>query len=147
MQINQKPIKRASGIVASVTVSLSEILVQQPYFTLKSTRNSKGEYSSDFLELLWGLGADTQEPILEDLSSTHRNRFNQVVQCPKWLCEERLDHDWITSGYASRAAVDKASGSLMVEAVYRMRGETKDMQAMLNQRDKSDKIDESLWVK
>ena len=143
----QQKIKRASGIVASVTVSLSEILRVQPYFTLKSTRNSKGEYSSEFLELLYGLGVDVQEPIREDLSSTHRNRFNEVVTCPKWLCEERLDSLWINSGYASRAAVDKASGSLLVEASYRMRGETKDMQAMLNQRDKSSTIDESTWIK
>jgi hypothetical protein len=147
MQHNQQKIKRASGIVASVTVSLSEILRVQPYFTLKSTRNSKGEYSSEFLELLYGLGADVQESIREDLSSTHRNRFNEVVTCPKWLCEERLDSLWINSGYASRAAVDKASGSLLVEASYRMRGETKDMQAMLNQRDKSCTIDESTWIK
>lgn len=147
MQVQQQKIKRASGIVASITVSMSELLRVQPYFTLKSTRNSKGEYSSEFLELLYGLGADVQESIREDLSSTHRNRFNNVVTCPKWLCEERLDSLWINSGYASRAAMDKASGSLMVEAVYRMRGETKDMQAMLNQRDKSSTIDESTWIK
>ena len=147
MQVQQQKIKRASGIVASVTVSLSEILRVQPYFTLKSTRNSKGEYSSEFLELLYSLGADVQEPIREDLSSTHRNRFNEVATCPKWLCEERLDNGWINSGYASRAAVDKASGSLLVEASYRSRGETKDMQAMLNQRDKSADIDESQWIK
>ena len=147
MQVQQQKIKRASGIVASVTVSLSEILRVQPYFTLKSTRNSKGEYSGEFLELLYSLGADVQEPIREDLGSTHRNRFNEVVTCPKWLCEERLDPSWINSGYASRAAVDKASGSLLVEASYRARGETKDMQAMLNQRDKSSTIDESTWIK
>lgn len=147
MQVQQTKIKRASGIVASVTVSMSEILSTLPYFTLKSTRNSKGEYSSKFLELLYGLGADVQEPIREDLSSTHRNRFNEVVTCPKWLCEERQDNGWINSGYASRAAVDKASGSLLVEASYRARGETKDMQAMLNQRDKSTEVDESQWIK
>jgi hypothetical protein len=146
MQIQQSKIKRASGIVASVVISLSELIKVYPEFKVKDIKTPYGHYSKEFLELLQGLGMDTKETIREDFNTTHRNRFNEVVTCPKWSGEELQTPEWINSGYASRAAVDKASGSLLVEASYRQRGETKDMQAAYDERDKNTEVDKTQWV-
>ena len=62
--------------------------------------------------------------------------FNQIVVCSRWVGEERLDSAWIKSGYASRPAIDKASGSKLTEDIYRARYETEDAQALLESRDK-----------
>jgi hypothetical protein len=146
MQVQQSKIKRASGIVASVVISLSEIIKVYPEFKVKDIKTAYGHYTESFLELLQGLGLDTKETIREEFNTTHRNRFNEVVTCPKWSGEERQDDAWVNSGYASRAAKDKASGSLLVEASYRQRGETKDMQAAYNERDKNTEVDKTQWV-
>jgi uncharacterized protein YllA (UPF0747 family) len=72
----------------------------------------------------------------------HRNRFNESVVCSRWVGNERLDTAWIKSGYASRSAIDKASGSRMTEDVYRSRHETEDTQAALESRDKYNDTEE-----
>ena len=52
----------------------------------------------------------------------HRNRFNEVVICDRYVGNERTDKEWLNSGYASQEAKDKATGSKMLADLYRLRG-------------------------
>lgn len=67
-----------------------------------------------FESILYDLGCDTNQPIEWQESTIHRNRMNKVVECRRWACYERIDEAWINSGYASREAINKASGSKLL---------------------------------
>lgn len=126
---NKKP--RPNAIVALCIVSESEIIKILP--------NYSSEFESreqEFKEFLYSLGLDVYKPYLRQDALQHRNRLNEIVVCSRWVGSERLDAAWIDSGYASRAAVDKASGSRLTEDIYRARYETEDAQALLESRDK-----------
>lgn len=69
----------------------------------------------DFKTLLWGLGINVNMPIERQDGFCHRNRFNEVVICTRWVGYERLDKDWIKSGYASREAKNEASNNKMLK--------------------------------
>lgn len=67
-----------------------------------------------FTSVLHGMGIDTSKPVERQDDLLHRNRLDQVVQCTRWVGVERLDKEWLESGYASREAKNEASGSKMV---------------------------------
>ena len=52
----------------------------------------------------------------------HRNRMGKVVVSDRWAGNERIDYQWIMSGYASKEARDKSSGSRLLADIYRMKG-------------------------
>lgn len=128
--MNKKP-TRPNAIVALCIISESEIIKVMPNYT------SEFEYKDEeFKDFLYSLGMNVDRPYQRQDGLQHRNRFNEIVVCSRWVGEERLDEAWISSGYASRAAIDKASGSKLTEDIYRARYETEDAQAMLESRDK-----------
>lgn len=133
-----RKLNRDSLIVANVIVSESELLAYNPDFF-------KGITPHEFKKALFELGIDTNLPILQQSNIKHRNRLNEVVKCNRWLGEERLDPEWITSGYASQEAKDKASGNKLLEDCYRARALTRDAQIALEDRDRHAVIDESQW--
>ena len=90
----------------------------------------------EFKDFLYSLGMDVDKPYQRQDALQHRNRFNEIVVCSRWVGNSRLDEKWINSGYASREAIDKASGSKLTEDLYRARYETEDAQAMLESRDR-----------
>lgn len=69
----------------------------------------------EFLDLLFSLGLDIYKPYELQENVIHRNRFNEVVQCHRFVGAERLDREWLASGYASREAKLEGSGSQMVK--------------------------------
>ena len=75
----------------------------------------------------------------------HRNRFNEVVICDRFVGNERIDPNWINSGYASKEAKDKASSNKILDDIYRSKLLTEDIQLSLEERDKYSTIDESEW--
>lgn len=95
-----------------------------------------------FNNFLYSLGMDTQRPMIRQDALQHRNRFNEVVVCSRWVGEERLDEAWLHSGYASREAIDKASGSKILEDLYRSRNLTQDAQDSLEARDRYNVVKE-----
>lgn len=128
--MNKKP-TRPNAIVALCIISESEIVKVMPNYS------SEFEHSDEkFKNFLYSLGMNVDRPYQRQDALQHRNRFNEIVVCSRWVGEERLDEAWITSGYASRSAIDKASGSKLTEDIYRARYETEDAQAMLESRDK-----------
>lgn len=138
---DKSKLNRESLIVAIVIVSESEIQAIRPEFKA-SWETEKPDYFSHYL---YGLGIDTTRPIERQNNLKHRNRLNEVVNCPRWVGFERQDVEWIESGYASREGIDKFVNSRLLDDVYRMRQMTEDAQAALADRDRYTVIDESCW--
>ena len=106
------------NIIAIVSVSLSELEVLHKGISTKWTEENKEEFKS----MLYSVGLDTDKPYEVQENLPHRNRLNKVVQCNRWMGNERTDAAWITSGYASFAAIDKAKNSYLINDMYRQRG-------------------------
>ena len=60
-------------------------------------------------KLLWSLGLNVVSPHYEEQNLQHRNIFNQVVTCRRWVAPERTDATWIRGGSASLEAVIASS--------------------------------------
>ena len=129
-KINQQT--RGSSICAILHVSESEIQAGHP--TYDSTWES--EHSTFFLDILWDLGLNTNQEYTRDDAITHRNRLNQVVTCSRWRGNERGDTAWLSSGYASKEAMDRSLNNNLLDDTYRSMGCTTDVQDFLEARDK-----------
>jgi hypothetical protein len=128
--MNKKP-TRPNAIVALCIISESEIIRVMPNYSAEFEFKDE-----EFKDFLYSLGMDVDKPYQRQDALQHRNRFNEIVVCSRWVGNSRLDEKWINSGYASREAIDKASGSKLTEDLYRARYETEDAQAMLESRDR-----------
>lgn len=133
----QKKIKQ-SNIVALCIVSESEIAKAIPEYTYSWQTNNPDLFNL----ILFQLGMDIKKPIETQLGLTHRNRLNEIVICARFVGDERLDFDWLNSGYASQQAKDKVSGSRMLEDLYRAKNLTVDRQLALEAKDKYKYVDE-----
>lgn len=123
-------VNKPNSIVALCIISESEIAKVIPDYSFHM------ETEESFKELLHSLGMDIQKPYSRQDALQHRNRLNEIVICSRWVGEERTDEDWVNSGYASREAIDKASGSKILESLYREKGLTEDAQEAMRQRDR-----------
>ena len=74
-------------------------------------------------KILHDLGLDVYNYPVDEQNVQHRNRFGNVITTWRWVCNERIDKEWVNSGYASQAAIDKASGSRLLVDCYMQRGE------------------------
>ena len=109
-----------SNIIALSIVSSMDIAEVKPDFTYKWAEENKG----DFYEILWAFGMDVNQGVEIQEMVNHRTRLNRLVTCDRYCGHERTDKVWIESGYASREAKDKASGSKLVADIYRGKGMT-----------------------
>lgn len=107
-----------SGIAAIVYISESEIAKYYEDYDA----SWEEEYPNSFKKILWKLGLDVNTLYQRQDGLFHRNRLNEVVFCSRWVGCERLDKEWIESGYASQEAIDKASGSKLIKDLYRLKG-------------------------
>ena len=137
MTLKNKKYTRPSAIVALCIISESEIVKVLPNYSCDYENESES-----FKNFLHGLGMDITKPFQRQDGLQHRNRFNEVVVCSRWVGEERIDDGWINSGYASKEAIDKASGSKILEDLYRSKYLTEDAQALLEARDKYTEVKE-----
>jgi len=124
--------QKASLICAVIHVSESEIQTAYENYNSEWEVNFPRKFSS----ILWDLGLDTSQDYTKQINIQHRNRLNQVVQCTRWYGNERSDEEWLKSGNASRAALDKSQNNHIVDDIYRQRHETVDAQYTLEQRDR-----------
>ena len=131
MKVTEPKQKRSSAIVAMVIVSESELVKVIPDYDYRLEQEDK------FKEILAGLGMDVSKSYLRQDGLQHRNRFNEVVVCSRWIGHELTTEEWIKSGYASKEAIDKAAGSKILDDLYRTRYLTEDGQALLEARDRS----------
>lgn len=140
MNNKQKSTTRPSAIVALCIISESEITKVIPNYS-SDFENSE----TSFKVFLYSLGMDVSKPYKRQDGLQHRNRFNEIVVCSRWVGEERIDSEWINSGYASKEALDKASGSRILEDIYRSKYLTEDAQNLLEARDKYSQVDNDFY--
>lgn len=123
--------QRPSAVVADIIISESEIAKVMPEYSYELEEKEPEK----FKEIMYSLGMDVNQIYLRQDAIQHRNRFNEVVVCSRWVGRERIDNDWLTSGYASKQAIDKASGSKILESLYREKCLTEDAQRVLEEKD------------
>lgn len=131
----EKKRQRPSAIVADIIISESEIAKVMPEYSYLMEEQEPEKFKA----LMHSLGMDINEFYIRQDAIQHRNRFNEVVVCSRWVGRSRLDEEWLKSGYASKEAIDKASGSKMLESLYREKCLTEDAQIALEQRDAREK--------
>lgn len=117
MQIKQERIK-TSNIIALCIVSSMDVYKVKPDFTYDWAENNK----EDFYKLLYQFGMDTNSIVDTQEDVTHKDRTGRLVTCHRYVGQERYDQEWIKSGYASREAIDKSSGSSLLNDLYRSKG-------------------------
>ncbi len=133
---NNKASSYSSKILALVYVSSSEIAKVIPDWDEVKAMEDPAMFNL----MLFELGIDPKFPIEHQLNFQHRNRFDEVVICSRWVGHERQDKEWINSGYASKEAVDKAKNSRMLDSSYRSRACTIDVQEMREEKDRRSKL-------
>ena len=107
-------------IAAFVSVSMSELAIAKPDISYDWIEKNQ----SQFKNMLFQLGIDITMPIDVQEDVIHRNKLNKVVQCTRWVGEERQDLGWLDSPYASREAIDKKKNNALLNDLYRQRGLT-----------------------
>lgn len=107
-----------SNIIALSIVSAMDLAEVMPHFTYKFAEENPAE----FREILWQFGMNVNQGVETQECVTHRTRLNRLVTCDRYIGNERVDKEWIESGYASREAKDKSSGSKLLTDIYRAKG-------------------------
>lgn len=120
-----------SLIAAVIHVSESEVKELYPDYDA----SWEVDHPEKLKHILNNLGLDTSKEYVRFDGIQHRNRLNQIVTCSRWYGMERDDKNWLESGYASQAALDKAKNNKLLEDSYRARYMTVDAQSMLERRD------------
>lgn len=108
-----------SSIIALVYISLSELQTVEPRYNAEWAESSGDE----LLDILHGLGVDINRPVERQVVE-HRNRFGNLITCPRWVGCERIDKTWIESGYASEEAIAKSLNNGLINDSFRLRGLT-----------------------
>jgi len=106
------------NITALVYISLSEIQKIRPEVNPQWAKNHKKEFQI----ILHELGMNTDVPYDHQEKVQHRNRFNEIVTCDRYVGNERTDKEWVESGYASVAAIDKSKNNRLLIDLYRQKG-------------------------
>ena len=109
-----------SRINATEIVSESEIFKLYPDYDARLEESDPDRLQN----ILFEFGLDIEKPIERQDGLQHRNRFNEVVVCSRWVGQSRLDEDWLKSGMASCEAKDKARSSRLLDDLYRQKGMT-----------------------
>jgi hypothetical protein len=107
-----------SNIIALSIVSAMDVVEVMPHFTYKWAE----ENPKEFREILEQFGMDTRSGFETQTDVTHRTKLGRLVTCDRYVSNERIDKEWIQSGYASREAKDKSSGSKLLTDIYRQKG-------------------------
>ena len=105
-------------IAAVVTVSLSEIQKVVPWVTAEYLDEHRKELDG----MLYDLGLDSKNYPYEVFTDMHRNRFNEIVTCQRYVGNERTDVEWLNSGYASQEALDRSRNNKLLTDLYVKRG-------------------------
>jgi hypothetical protein len=125
-------------IMAVLHVSESELQMVIPEYSKQWADSNPAELK----DALWKLGLDTNFQYTFQTATQHRNRLSQVVLAGRYYGDERSDPEWLKSGYASQAAIDKARGSKFTDDLYRQKGLTVDTQIAMEIKDKYNTVEE-----
>lgn len=106
------------SIAAIVYISLSEIQTVAPFVNEDFIENNQ----EVFKKMLYDLGMDIYNYPCSIQNVTHRNRFGNIITCPRWVGNERVDFDWVNSPYSSVEARDKSLNNSILTDLYRNKG-------------------------
>lgn len=106
-------------IAAIKYVSMSELQLVNPKINKDWILNNLNE----FQKIMHSIGVDTSQEIEVQEDIQHRNIFEDIVTCDRFVCYERTDKEWVESKYASPEAKDKAKGGRILLDLYRMKGQ------------------------
>ena len=106
-------------IAAISYISMSELAMVKPDITYDWIV----ENNHAFLDMLNGLGMDTTMPIERQQDVMHKNKLGKTVTCDRWVGNELTTKEWVNSGYASQAAIDKSKNNKILLDLYRQKGE------------------------
>ncbi len=105
-------------IAAISYISLSEIQTVANWVTEEFIE----ENPEVFKKMLFDLGMDVYNYPWEVQKVTHRNRFGNTITCPRYVGNERVDKEWVSSGHASYEAVAKSADNKILTDLFRMKG-------------------------
>lgn len=106
-------------ISALVYVSMSELALEMPDITYDWVEKNPDE----FRKILFDMGMDVNVPWDTQFNVQHTNRLGKKVVSDRFVGNERIDVEWVKSGYASRAAIDKSTGNKLLVELYALKGE------------------------
>lgn len=133
LSIKKANTKFFSDIAAQVHVSESEIVMVCPEY--QNSWYDDETKKEKLKQILNDFGMDTSRPIYVQGPFQHRNKLNKLVTCFRYYGDERLDSDWINSGYASLEAKDKVNGGKFIQELYQARGLTNHAQVAASIKD------------
>lgn len=105
-------------IAAISYISLSEIQTVANWVTEEFIE----ENPEVFKKMLFDLGMDVYNYPWEVQNVTHRNRFGNTITCPRYVGNERIDKEWVSSPYSSVEARDKSLNNKILNDLYRFKG-------------------------
>ena len=105
-------------IAAISYISLSEIQTVANWVTEEFIE----ENPEVFKKMLFDLGMDVYNYPWEVQNVTHRNRFGNTITCPRYVGNERVDKEWVSSPYSSVEARDKSLNNKILNDLYRFKG-------------------------
>lgn len=108
-------------IAAISQISLSEIQKVRPEVTLEWIEENPDEFDS----ILFNLGMDVKY-LVDEQDVLHRNQFGEIVECRRFVGEERRDSIWLKSGYASQEAIDRGLDNQLLNDIKRLQGLVKE---------------------
>jgi hypothetical protein len=108
-------------IAAVSYISISEIQKVRPEITWEYV-NASTSHKKALEQILFDLGMNIKDYPYEVQNVQHRNKFNEIVTCERFVGLERLDKEWLSSGYASEEAKDKSKSNKLLTDLYVQRG-------------------------
>lgn len=109
-----------SNIIALSIVSSYDIAKVKKDFTYQFVKDNL----EDFKDILYRFGMNVNSGFETQENVLHRTLAGDVVQGDRYVGSERTDKEWLESGFASREAKDRASGSKLLTDIYRAKGLT-----------------------
>lgn len=106
------------NICALCIISVSEIAKVIPSITYQWIEDNRHK----FLDMLYELGMNTNQPIEYQKEIQHKNRFGEIRICDRYVGNERGDPAWINRGYASKEALDRSLNNKLLLDLYRLKG-------------------------
>ena len=105
-------------IAAISYISLSEIQTVANWVTEEFIE----ENPEVFKKMIFDLGMDVYNYPWEVQNVIHRNRFGNTITCPRYVGNERIDKEWVSSPYSSVEARDKSLNNKILNDLYRFKG-------------------------
>lgn len=105
-------------IIALKIVSAYDIAKVFPSFTYNYVKTNPKE----FQDILYQFGMDINRMYEIQENVQHKTIDGTVVQGDRYVGDERTDPEWLSSKWASRESKDKASGSKLLNDLYRQKG-------------------------